>query len=223
MQLFLQASAGLLLGRLAGLINYFASWAINLTLIVFIALLVIRWLMDALQVSPFGRVVYYLRRPTDGLVGHVRNSRFYYPLRQALKFNPAILMALIAVLILWWIVQAPLGNLTTVFGGLAMSLDALGDGRFFNGLLFLIGVLLMGVIGFLMALMTLIFINWISGWFQQASFWALQRIGPMLRYIESKGNYAEWSFLILWLALYLAAILVQIAFFRNLQVPGRQF
>lgn len=223
MQLFLQASAGLLLGRVAETISFFARWAVNLAFVIVVALLLIRWLMDALQVSPFGRVVYYLRRPTDGLIGHVRNSRFYYPLRQALKFNPAILMAVIAMVILWYIVLTPIGNLVTILGALGLSLDAFGDGRFFSGLQFLIGVLLMSLICFLLALMTLIFINWLSGWFEQASFWALQRIGPMLRYIESKGNYAEWSFLILWLALYLAAILVQIAFFRNLQGPGRQF
>ena len=82
MQLFLQISAGSLLLRLAGAIYYFASWAVNLGFVVFAALLLIRWLMDALQVSPFGRIVYYLRRPTDGLVSHMRGSRFYFPLRQ---------------------------------------------------------------------------------------------------------------------------------------------
>jgi hypothetical protein len=211
------------LGRVAEWIYYFARWAVNLAFVVFVALLLIRWLMDAMQVSPFGRVVYYLRRPTDGLIGYVRNTRFYYPLRQALKFNPTILMALVAMLIMWFIVLTPIGTLTSVVGDLAISLDAFVRARFFNGLLFLIGALLMAVICFLMALMTLIFINWLSGWFPHASFWALQRIGPMLRYIESKGNYAEWSCLFVWLALYLAALHGQIAFFRNLQVTGRQY
>ncbi|HMV82965.1 MAG TPA: hypothetical protein PLD20_06815 [Blastocatellia bacterium] len=222
MQLFLQISAGSLLLRLAGAIYYFASWAVNLGFVVFAALLLIRWLMDALQVSPFGRIVYYLRRPTDGLVSHMRGSRFYFPLRQALKFNPAILMALIAMVILWYIALTPIGNLVAILSGLALSLMEFSSGRFFTGLQALIGALLMSLLCFLMALMTLIFINWLSGWFEYASFWALQRINPMLRYIESKGNYAEWSFLILWLALYIASILVQVAFFRNIQIPGRQ-
>ncbi|HMY73525.1 MAG TPA: hypothetical protein PLQ88_17045, partial [Blastocatellia bacterium] len=154
MQLFLQISAGSLLLRLAGAIYYFASWAVNLGFVVFAALLLIRWLMDALQVSPFGRIVYYLRRPTDGLVSHMRGSRFYFPLRQALKFNPAILMALIAMVILWYIALTPIGNLVAILSGLALSLMEFSSGRFFTGLQALIGALLMSLLCFLMALMT---------------------------------------------------------------------
>ena len=52
MQLFLQASAGALLIRLAEMINTAARWAISLTIGVVVALLLIRWLMDTLQSVP---------------------------------------------------------------------------------------------------------------------------------------------------------------------------
>lgn len=213
MQLFLQASAGLLLIRLAETINTAARWAVSLTIGVVVALLLIRWLMDTLQISPFGRVVYYLRRPTDNLISHARSSRFYYPLRQALKFNPSILMVLIALAIVWYVVLTMIGNLTTIITGLALSVDAFGAGNIFSGLRFLIGSLLLGAIFFLMGLMTLVFVNWISGLFERASVWALHRIGPLLRVFEFGGAFAGWSFLILWIALSFAAAAVQAVFF----------
>lgn len=223
MQLFLPASAGTLLMSAAETIGFLARWAINLTVGIAIVLLLARWLIEALQINPFGRVAYYLRRPTDDLLGHARNSRFYYPLRQALKFNPAILIALVGLVIVWYVMLMLLGNLMTVIGDVAMVLDAFGEGRIFNGLLFLIGTLLMGVIFFLMSLMMLIFVNWIAGLFDRASFRALQRLGPLLRVFEFGGTYANWSFLLLWLALYIASMIVQSAFFRNFQLPARQF
>lgn len=213
MQLFLQASAASLLARLADIINDVAWWAISITIGVAVALLLIRWVMDAMQTSPFGKLAYYLRRPTDNMISHAHSSRFYYPLRQALKFNPAILMVLIGLAIVWYVVLTLVGNLTTVIMGLAMSVSAFGNGSFFNGLRYLIGSLLLGAIFFLMGLMTLVFVNWISGLFERASFWALQRIGPLLRVFEFGGAFAGWSFLILWIALSFAASAVRAVFF----------
>ncbi|MGH9802008.1 MAG: hypothetical protein ACRD82_16725, partial [Blastocatellia bacterium] len=97
MEFLLLASAGLPLVRMVDTINYFARLAINVVVGVIAVLLIIRWLMDAFDVSPFGRIVYYLRQPTDKLVAHAHGTRFFYPMRQALKFNPAILIALIGI------------------------------------------------------------------------------------------------------------------------------
>ncbi|MEK7833576.1 MAG: hypothetical protein AAB401_20985 [Acidobacteriota bacterium] len=213
MQILLLASAGLSLIRLVDTINYFVRLAINVTIGVVIALLIIRWLMDAFDVSPFGRIAYYLRQPTDKLVGHARSSRFYYPMRQALKINPTILIALIGIAIVWFALMIMTGYLTTVIGDLALSVDAFGSGDVGSGVRFLIGTLLMSAIFFLMSMMVLIFINWVTGLFDHLAFRALRRLDPLLRVFEFGGKFAGWSFTLLWFALYFAAAAVQAVFF----------
>ncbi|HQR34131.1 MAG TPA: hypothetical protein PLK30_15440 [Blastocatellia bacterium] len=213
MQILLLASIGLPLVLLVDSINYFARLAINIIIGVVVVLLILRWLMDAFDVSPFGRVVYYLRQPTDKLVAYARSSRFYYPMRQAFKFNPTILIALIEVAIVWFVLMMLLGYLTAIISDLSLTLNALGMGYIASGIRFLIGTLLMSAIFFLMCLMTVIFVNWITGLFDRWSFQAYQRLGPLLRVFEFGGKYAAWSFTFLWLALYFSATAVQSLFF----------
>ncbi len=213
MQLYLLASAGQSLLWLIDTINYFVRLAINITIGVVVALLVIRWVMDAFDLSPFGRISYYLRQPTDKLIGHARSSRFYYPMRQAFKFNPTILIVLVEVAIVWFVLMMLTGYLTALISDLAMSLDAFGMGYFGSGIRYLLGTILMAAIFFLMSLMTLIFVNWITGLFEHASFGALRRLDPLLRIFEFGGKFAGWSFFFLWLALYFAAAAVQSIFF----------
>ncbi|MGE0887504.1 MAG: hypothetical protein AB7P14_28625 [Blastocatellales bacterium] len=222
MQIFLQASAGLLLSRIADTITNFSRLAISITIGAVIALLFIRWLMDAIQTSPFGRIAYYLRRPTDNLVRNARESRFYYPLREALKFNPAILMVLIGLAIIWYVVLQVIGDFTTIITWLGISLDDLGAGRIFDGVWRLIGLILLTAIFFLMTLMTLVFVNWISGLFERAAYWSLNRISPLLRVFEFGGVFAGWSFLILWIALYFAKVAVLTVFFYSVSRIGIQ-
>ena len=213
MILFLAASAGMFLLRLAETVGGFARLAIGVIVGGVIVLLIIRWLIDVLQINPFGKVVYYLRRPTDDLLAYAHNSRFFHPLRQWLKFNPAILIAILSMGIIWYVSLMLVGNLTMILGDLAMCLDAFGAGRALAGVQYLIGSLLMIVIYALMLMMTLIFINWISGLFYSLSFRAERRLAPLLRFFEFGGTYVGWAFLILWLTLYLASIIVQNSFF----------
>lgn len=210
---FFAASAGMFLFRLAETIGSFARLAIAVIVGGVIVLLILRWLIDALQVNPFGKVVYYLRRPTDDLLAHAHSSRFYYPLRQALKFNPAILIAIVSMAIVGYVSLMLMGNLTMILSDWAICLDAFAVGRMFAGIQYLIGGLLMVVIYVLMVMMTLIFINWISGLFASWSFRAERRLAPLLRFFEFGGTYAGWAFLIMWLSLYLASIIVQNSFF----------
>lgn len=213
MQIFLQSSAGMFLFRVAEMINSYARLAITVTIGVAVTLLLIRWLTDVLQVNEFGRLAYYLRRPTDNMISHARSSRFYYPLRQSLKFNPAILMVLVGLAIVWYVVLTVVGYLTAIITGLASSVSAFGNNSLFSGIRYLIGSLLLVVIFYLMSLMTMVFVNWISGLLDRTAYWAMRRIEPLLRVFEFGGAFAGWSFLILWIALSFAAIAVQTVFF----------
>ncbi|MCI0525222.1 MAG: hypothetical protein L0Y75_08180 [Acidobacteria bacterium] len=206
-------SLGDMLNILAEWIGQIARLLVNITVGAVVILLILRWITDALDLNPFGRLSYYLRKPTNDLVYYVRSSHFYFPLKQALKFDPTILMVLIAVAIVWYVALGIIGYFTTVLIGLGRGLNYLAAGDVGSGVSTLIGTALLSVIFFLMSLMTIIFINWITGRFNRAAYWSMERISPLLRIFEFGGAFAGFSFLILYLVLSLAASAVMAVFF----------
>jgi hypothetical protein len=208
-------SLGDMLIILADWISRIARLLINITVGAVVIFLALRWLNDVLGANPFGRLSYYLRKPTNDLVYYVRSSQFYIPLKQALRFDPTYLLVLIAVAIAWYVALSVIGYLNTVLGGLGTSLKFLAAGDVARGVYTLIGTSLLAVIFFLMTLMTIVFINWISGRFNRAAYWSMHRISPLLRVFEFGGALAGFSFLILWLVLSLAASAVGAVFFGS--------
>jgi hypothetical protein len=185
-------------------------WYVSLGIaVVVMALLLFRFIAERLGLNPFSRMVYNLTRPAGLLLTNMRNSRFYYPLRRALKFDPAYLMVILATAIVCYVVSIVIGYLLSVIGGTGRTLIALGDGQVFSGLRFAVGTLLLGVIFYLLALMLLVFVNWIFGLFTRAAHRALNRIGPLLNVFEFGGVFAGWSFMLLWIALSFAAAAVE--------------
>jgi len=192
-----------------------ASYLIYITVAVVLIFLLLRWITDTLNTNPFGRLTYYLRKPTNDLFYYVRSSQFYFPLKQALKFDPTYLMVLIAVAIVLYVAWNIIGYLITVLSGLGLSLNLLAAGYVARGVYTLIGASLLTVIFFLMTMMTIVFINWISGRFNRSAYWSMHRISPLLRVFEFRGVFAGFSFLILWLVLSLAASAVRVVFFGS--------
>jgi hypothetical protein len=146
-------------------------------------------------------------------VYYVRSSQFFFPLKQALRIDPTYLMVLIAVAIIWYVALSVIGYLNTVLNGLGLSLKLLAVGDVARGVFTMIGAALLAAIFFLMTLMTVVFINWISGRFNRAAYWSMSRISPLMRIFEFGGVFAGFSFLILWLVLSLAASAVTAVFF----------
>ena len=206
-------SLGDMLIILANQISYIARILVNITVGALVIFLLLRWITDAMDANPFGRLAYYLRKPTNDLVYYVRSSQFYFPLKQALRFDPTVLMVLIAVAIVWYVALGIIGYFNTVLFGLGSSIKFLAAGDVARGVSRLIGTLLLAVIFFLMTLMTIVFINWISGRFNRAAYWSMHRISPLLRIFEFGGRLAGFSFLILYLVLSLAASAVGAVFF----------
>lgn len=189
------------------------SWYIYLgVVIVVVALLVARYLIDTLRLNPFNRLVYNIMRPADTLLSNMRRSRFYYPLRRALNFDPAVLMVLLATAIVCYVISLVVHYLLVVMAGLGRSMIAFSAGSVFTGGRYLIGTILLMIIFYLLALMLVVFVYWIFGLFGQAASRALNRIGPLLRIFEFGGAFAGWSFLILGIALSFAASAVQLIF-----------
>ena len=206
-------SLGDMLIILADWISRIARLLINITVGALVVFLLLRWVSDALGANPFGRLSYYLRKPTNDLVYYVRSSQFFFPLKQALRIDPTYLMVLIAVAIVWYVVWSVIGYLNTVLNNLGLSLNLLAAGNVARGVFAMIGAVLLAAIFFLMTLMTVVFINWISGRFNRAAYWSMSRISPLLRIFEFGGALAGFSFLILWLVLSLAASAVTAVFF----------
>ena len=206
-------SLGDMLVILAEWISWIARLLINITVGAVVIFLALRWLNDAMGSNPFGRLSYYLRKPTNDLIYYVRSSQFYIPLKQALKIDPTYLLVLIAVAIVWYVALSIIDYLNIVLRGLGGSLNLLAAGNVANGVKTLIGTSLLAVIFFLMTLMTIVFINWISGRFNRAAYWSMHRISPLLRIFEFGGALAGFSFLILWLVLSFAASAVRAVFF----------
>lgn len=213
MNTLLQLSLGQSINQFITLAAGLITLAINLTIGVVVLLLIARWIIDAAGINPFNRLVNALRKPTNEMIYRARSSQFYLPLKRAFNFDPAFIMILIALAILWFVVNGVFSRFFTVLQGLGLSLDAFAGGSPLLGTRYLIGTALLAAIFFLLTLMTLVFINWLFGFFARSSFWALNRIGPLLRIFEFGGVFAGWSFVILWLVLSLAAGAVQAIFF----------
>ncbi|MFN0121892.1 MAG: hypothetical protein ACKV2V_15465 [Blastocatellia bacterium] len=203
--------AGILrtLGQLIELASGYVYLAIIATVVV---LLLLKYLLDALNVSPFGRFTHRLRRPGAVMLHSVRVSRFYFPLKQALGFDPAPLMILIATAIVCYVVSEIVKYLLILLGGLGGALLAIDRGQLGKAGMNLIGVVLLGVVFYLLTLMLIVFVNWLFGLLARPGSWALHRIEPLLRIFEFGGRFAGFSFLLLYIALSFAASAISAIF-----------
>ncbi|HKX27042.1 MAG TPA: hypothetical protein VJ302_05050 [Blastocatellia bacterium] len=208
------------IGEVGNLIIYtvnslqgFVQIVIGITIGLVTAFLLLRILTDVLKLNPFGRLYQNARRPTDEVIARMKSSRFYYPLRKSLGFDPAVIMVLFALAITWYVVYTVIDNLFLILNYLGASIIRFGNGNFFIGALYLIGTLLLAIILFLMTLMTIVFVNWLFGLLRGASYWAMERLSPLLHVFEFGGMFAGFSFIILWIALTFAYAAVLKIFF----------
>lgn len=217
MQISPLVAAGQLILEVARLVligTFYFFWAVIIGVVVVV---VVKLITDALKLNPFGRVAYYLNRPGNILIRHVRDSRFYYPLKRAFGFDPAVLMVFVAAALLCYVGYLIFRDFTQVLWGLSQALIDFGSGRPLSGGRFLIGTVLLATIFFLLALMLIVFVNSIFGLFPKFARYANYRIQPLLRLFEFGGIFTGWSFLILYIALTFAAQAVQLLFFAG---PG---
>ena len=205
-------SLGSLMVRLARLINDAGGYVFGAIILAIVLVILLRIMADALKLNPFGKFAYYTTRPANNLIGNMRQSRFYYPLKRAFGFDPAILMILIATAILGYVVYTMIGYLNVFLIGTGNTLIAFGLGQPLTAGKYLLGTLLIVAIFFLLSLMLIIFVNSLFGLLKKAAVFANQRIAPLLQIFEFGGMFAGWSFMILWIALTFAAQAVMAIF-----------
>lgn len=205
-------SVGSLVVSLARLINDAGGYIFGAIILAVVIVILLRVIADALKLNPFGKFAYYATKPANVLIGNMRQSRFYYPLKRAFGFDPAILMILIATAILGYVVYTMIGYLNVFLIGTGNTLIAFGLGQPLTAGKYLLGTLLIVAIFFLLSLMLIIFVNSLFGLLKKAAGFAYRRIAPLLQIFEFGGMFAGWSFLILWIALTFAAQAVMAIF-----------
>src|SRR5436190_9492523 len=126
--------AGQFLAAIAVVIQLLARYVYTAIVVAVAVLLLLRWLVDALQLSPFGRFAYHARKPGNDMIFKMKNSPFYFPLKRSLGFDPAILMVILGTAIFCYLVAIIIDYLTSLLAGLGQTLVAFGKGSPGTGL-----------------------------------------------------------------------------------------
>jgi hypothetical protein len=205
--------AGDFIRNIAIWVQIIANFAANVALAVALLLLLVRFLVDRFDYKPFSRLTYYVRRPTNRWFYEIKGSQLYKPIRQAFGFDPIWVLLLLAFVVLFFLLRGLVSYTTTLLSCVGATLISFGDGDPLIGGKALMGTLLLSLIYFLMALMTILVINSWFGLFDRAAFWAGRRIYPILRTVDVSGQLGPIIFIVAFLILSFLAQAVLTAFF----------
>lgn len=186
---------------------------LQIALGIVLVLLLIRFLVDKFDLNPFGRLAYYARRPTNKWFYEVKNSQFYQPMRQAFGFDPLWILLIVAFALFFYLLRSLVLNVAVLLQCIGFTLSYFGAGQMVRGVSALIGTVILSLIYFLMALMTILVIYSWFGLFDRAANWAGRRIYPILYSFDSSGRLGPLVFLLAFLLLGFAAAAIQAAFF----------
>lgn len=190
-----------------------AGMAANVALAVALGLILLRFVIEYFEISPFGKFAYYVRKPTNRWFYEIKESQFYYPLRRSFGFDPIWIMLLLAFVLLFFLLRGLIGDVVVFLGCISKTLVAFGVGDMVSAVKNLIGTLLLGLIFFLMGLMTILVIHSWFGLFDRAAFWAGQRIYTLLRSVDPSGQFGGLIFIVAFFLLSFVSQAVMVAFF----------
>jgi hypothetical protein len=190
-----------------------AGTAANIALAVVLGLILLRFLFDYFNLSPFGKFAYYIRKPTNRWFYEIKESQFYYPLRRTFGFDPIWILLLLAFVLFFFLLRGLIGDVVVFLSCISKTLVAFGQGEIVTAVKYLIGTVLIGMIFFLMGMMTVLVIHSWFGLFDRAAFWAGQRIYPLLRSFDRSGQFGGLIFLIAFFVLGFVSQAVLVAFF----------
>lgn len=206
-------TAGQSLLTLAAGLTAVTDLLLQIALGIVLVLLLIRFLVDKFDLNPFGRLAYYARRPTNKWFYEVKNSQFYQPMRQAFGFDPLWILLIVAFALFFYLLRSLVLNVAVLLQCIGFTLSYFGAGQMVRGVSALIGTVILSLIYFLMALMTILVIYSWFGLFDRAANWAGRRIYPILYSFDSSGRLGPLVFLLAFLLLGFAAAAIQAAFF----------
>lgn len=172
-------------------------------------ILTLRMLADVMKLNPFGKFAYYSTQPANRMIGLMRNSPFYYPLRRALGFDPSVLMVFFATVLLCYVMFIIVNYVSTSLLAIANLVIAVGDRNLMLAGRYLIGTVLISIVFFLLTLMTLMFINSVFGLVKSGARFAAQRLQPLLDLFERRLPWPGFSFILLLIILQVVASAVE--------------
>ncbi|MFN0110766.1 MAG: hypothetical protein ACKVZH_18050 [Blastocatellia bacterium] len=207
------SSAGLFLQDQAITLLSLTRTTAKIVLLVAVALILIRVLVDKYDFNPFGRLIYYLCRPTNRWFYEVRSSPIYRPVKNALRFDPAGLLLLLAAAVMYFLVTDLVNDALTLLLCVGRTLVGFGTGAIAFAIKALIGTALLAVIYFLTALMTVLVIHSWFGLFDRWAYKAGQHIYPLIHKLDRNNRLGPFAFLIAFLLLGVLANIVLRAFF----------
>jgi hypothetical protein len=114
---------------------------------------------------------------------------------------------------LFFLLRSLIDDVASLLGCLSITLIRFGSGNSLSGVQALLGMALLGLIYFVMGLMTVLIINSWFGLFDGWAYWAGRRIYPLLRSLDPSGKLGPWAFLLAFLLLSIVAAAVRRAFF----------
>lgn len=206
-------TAGQSLLTLAAWLTAVTNLLLQIAIGIVLVLLLIRFLVDKFDLNPFGRIAYYARRPTNKWFYEIKNSQFYQPMRQAFGFDPLWVLLIIAFALFFYLLRSLVLDVAVLLQCIGFTLSYFGAGQMVRGVSALIGTVILSLIYFLMALMTILVIYSWFGLFDRAANWAGRRIYPILYSFDSSGRLGPLVFLLAFLLLGFAAAAIQAAFF----------
>ncbi|HEX4950350.1 MAG TPA: hypothetical protein VFZ34_27035 [Blastocatellia bacterium] len=205
------------IGTLAQWIEVLSFYLFGLVIVAIVLILLLRVVADSFKLNPFGKFAYYTTRPANQMIGHMRASQLYYPLKRALGFDPAILMVFFATVILCYVAYVLVGYLTISLWAIANTLIRLGVGDIVGLLRYVVGTVLLTVVFFLLFMMTVIMMYSFFGLLRKWVGFAYRRIGPLLQLFEQRLPFPGLGFLLLGLVLTFVAYAVQLTLLFDLR------
>jgi hypothetical protein len=195
----------------------YSQTIINWVCLILLLLIVVRYLTDRFNVNPFGRLPFYLRRPTDRWFYYVKQSSIYPAARRAFQFDPIWLLMLVGVLLLYLILPGVVFPVIGTLQAIAATFLRFGVGNVSGGISALLGtVALIGVYS-LMVMMAILVLNSFFGVLEpqarQAQKIIYPIITPALFRVDPSGRLFPLFFLLFGILLQIIATKIGEAFF----------
>ncbi len=210
-------TVGEYLSRIAFQLLRYANDLTFLLCLVVLLLVIARYLTDRFNVNPFGRVPFYLRRPTDGWFYHLKHSQLYFAAKKAFGFDPIWLLMGAGVVLVYLMLPSLIGPIIGMLQAISTTLSHFGAGRVRAGIAALVGTVLLTCIYSLLLMMLVMVVNFFFGILarpaQRAGTFIYPLINLPLSRFDPSGRFFPIFFILLSFVLQLLASFIAERFF----------
>ena len=163
--------------------------------------LFIKRTQDFNRFSKFGKALFYAARYSANVIKTVRSSQFYVPLQRLFKFDPALLMLALGMVLFLYVANLVIQSVNFVLAAWGLSLGLILSGALVTGIWKLLGAVILTAISFILMLMMFMFMNYLFGMLGKLSRFAGRFVDPLRQVMQGAGISPNWSFFLLYLVL----------------------